>query len=80
MRISDRFVRILFWSIVLLGGHRPCTDLQLTIGYASDDLTVIWLAAQDYSRGIFHEPFFYGQNYGVMLGNLIGSAVRSVGR
>ena len=67
MRISDRFVRILFWSIVLLGVIDRVLILQLTIDYASDDLTVIWLAAQDYSRGIFHEPFFYGQNYGVML-------------
>lgn len=79
MRIGDRGVRILFWSIVLLGLMDRLLILQLTIGYASDDLTVIWLAAQDYSRGIFHEPFFYGQNYGVMLEALLAAPFVALG-
>ncbi len=32
----------------------------------SDDM-VFWQAATDYANGIFHEPFFYGQNYNFML-------------
>lgn len=32
----------------------------------SDDLT-FWQGAADYSNGIFHEPYFYGQNYNFML-------------
>lgn len=44
-----------------------------TMGYASDDLVVVWLAAVDYSHGLFHEPFFYGQDYGVMLEALIAA-------
>ena len=79
MRTSDRILHILFWSIVLLGIIDRLLILQLTIGYASDDLTVIWLAAQDYSRGIFHEPFFYGQNYGVMLEALLAAPLVAFG-
>ncbi|MDQ3099846.1 MAG: hypothetical protein M3R08_00545 [Bacteroidota bacterium] len=44
-----------------------------TMDHASDDLTVIWLGATDYARGIFHEPFFYGQDYGVMLEALLAA-------
>lgn len=31
------------------------------------DQTIMWNAAIDYSRGIFHEPRFYGQSYSSML-------------
>ena len=30
------------------------------------DQLIQWHAAQDYSNGIFHEPYFYGQDYGPM--------------
>jgi len=43
------------------------------MSYASDDLVVVWLGAIDYSHGLFHEPFFYGQDYGVMLEALIAA-------
>src|SRR5690554_1879051 len=32
----------------------------------SDDL-IFWQAAVDYAQGIFHEPFFYGQDYNFAL-------------
>jgi hypothetical protein len=35
--------------------------------YTDIDEMVFWLGANDYSRGVFHEPFFYGQNYNYML-------------
>lgn len=35
------------------------------------DQTVMWQAVTDYSRGIFHEPRFYGQNYNAMLEALL---------
>ena len=31
------------------------------------DEMIFWLGANDYARGVFHEPFFYGQNYNYML-------------
>ena len=35
------------------------------------DQTIMWNAAIDYSRGIFHEPRFYGQSYNTMLEALL---------
>ena len=34
--------------------------------YVGSDDTVFWQGANDYLHGIFHEPFFYGQNYNYM--------------
>lgn len=36
----------------------------------SDDLT-FWQGATDYAQGVFHEPYFYGQNYNFMLEALV---------
>ena len=35
--------------------------------YTDIDEMIFWLGANDYARGVFHEPFFYGQNYNYML-------------
>jgi hypothetical protein len=35
--------------------------------YTDIDQMVLWNGAYDYSRGIFHEPFFYGQNFNYMV-------------
>jgi len=36
----------------------------------SDDM-IYWLSSTDYSRGIFHEPYFYGQNYNFMFESVV---------
>lgn len=73
MRRSDLVAKAVFWCIILLGLVDRVHLLHITIGYASDDLTVVWMAARDYANGIFHEPFFYGQDYGVMLEALLAA-------
>ena len=70
---SDRAAKAVFWGVVLLGILDRFHLLAITIGYASDDLTVVWTAARDYAQGVFHEPFFYGQDYGVMLEALLAA-------
>lgn len=35
--------------------------------YTDIDQVIMWNGAVDYSHGIFHEPFFYGQAYNYML-------------
>lgn len=35
--------------------------------YTDIDQLVMWNGAMDYAQGIFHEPYFYGQNYNYML-------------
>lgn len=39
--------------------------------YTDIDQTVMWNGALNYSKGLFHEPFFYGQNFNYMLEALI---------
>ena len=39
--------------------------------YTGSDEMIFWQAATDYMNGIFHEPFFYGQNYNFMLEALV---------
>ena len=73
MKRSDRASKAAFWVVVLLSVLDRCHLLSITMGYASDDLTVVWMAARDYAQGIFHEPFFYGQDYGVMLEALLAA-------
>lgn len=34
--------------------------------YVGNDDLIFWHAVKDYSQGIFHEPYFYGQNYNFM--------------
>jgi len=36
-----------------------------------NDQTLVWLMAKDYSHGIFHQPFVYGQDYNYMLEALV---------
>ncbi len=73
MRLSDRAAKFVFWGVVLLSVLDRCHLLSITIGYTSDDLTVVWMSAKDYAQGVFHEPFFYGQDYGVMLEALLAA-------
>lgn len=41
--------------------------------YVGDDDGIIWSAAVDYAHGRFHEPYFYGQDYAVMLEALVAA-------
>lgn len=47
--------------------------------YTGNDDTVFWQAAEDYSKGVFHEPYFYGQNYNYMLEALVAVPLLWVG-
>lgn len=41
--------------------------------YTDSDQAIMWSAAVDFSKGIFHEPKFYGQNYNSMLEGLLAA-------
>ncbi|MGV3636256.1 MAG: hypothetical protein ACO1NQ_01290 [Flavobacteriales bacterium] len=69
----ERIARWAFALIVLLLLVDRAWMLRTTMHHASDDLAVVWLATVDYAHGIFHEPFFYGQDYGVMLEALLAA-------
>lgn len=76
---ADSILRWTFALIVLLVLMDRMWMLRTTMHHASDDLAVVWLAAVDYAHGRFHEPFFYGQDYGVMLEALLAAPFVGLG-
>ncbi|NQU34674.1 MAG: hypothetical protein HQ521_15700 [Bacteroidetes bacterium] len=71
--INNRTVSWLFFIVFLvtLVIDRVITLIKFGFIYTDIDQTVMWNGAYDYSRGIFHEPFFYGQAYNYMLESLL---------
>lgn len=63
----ERSFRWVFALIVTFTLIDRAWMVHTTMGHASDDIVVVWLGTTDYAQGVFHEPFFYGQDYGVML-------------
>ena len=53
--ICDRFITLLYFGY----------------NYTDLDQVLMWNGLWDYSNGIFHEPFFYGQAYNYMLESLL---------
>lgn len=76
--VSKRFFRAMStWDIVLVILFvlvvADRIELLEVFGfrYTGNDDTVFWQAAEDFSKGVFHEPYFYGQNYNYMLEALV---------
>lgn len=65
---SGRILLIALLLLVLLDRLLLLTNFSFV--FTGSDDTLYWQAAVDYARGIFREPFFYGQNYGYMLESL----------
>ena len=70
---GNRWRALLFYSILVLGATDRAWIHHLSAHQATEDLAVVWHAAMDYANGEFHEPFFYGQDYGVMLEALLAA-------
>lgn len=67
-QIGSTKITILFvWLLVLLFIDRIALLFNYGFKFTGSDDMVFWQAATDYANGIFHEPFFYGQNYNFML-------------
>lgn len=49
--------------LVLLLAARLTTLFYYGFEFTGNDDVVFWQMAHDYAHGVFHEPFFYGQNY-----------------
>lgn len=60
---------ILFLAFLI--ADRVFSLLHFGFVYTDIDQTVLWNGLLDYSRGLFHEPFFYGQPYNYMLESLV---------
>lgn len=66
--------RRLFTPLLLLGIlDRSFLLFAFGFKYVGDDDGVIWSAAVNYGHGLFREPYFYGQDYAVMLEALVAA-------
>ena len=65
--LTKRWTAIFLWLIVFAG---ILDRLILVSGFhfkiTDVDQLILWHGAIDYAKGVFREPFFYGQNYGPM--------------
>jgi hypothetical protein len=58
---------IYFFLLALLLCDRLLLLFNFNFEWVGSDDLVFWQAANDYAKGIFHEPYYYGQNYNFML-------------
>lgn len=75
IKFSDRFRQdAVFFGILFLV---VLLRYYILNGFAfriyDSDQSIMWNAAIDYSRGIFHEPRFYGQSYSSMMEALLAA-------
>lgn len=62
---------IFYFLLVILIGQHALIFSTVNIDYLDDDQIIMWLGAKDYSKGIFHEPRFYGQAYNTFMEGLV---------
>ena len=61
----DALIYLLILALVLI--VRYLVLINFAFKYTDSDQSIMWLGLKDYSKGIFHEPRFYGQAYNSML-------------
>lgn len=72
--------RIIFYFLGLLVLiNRFLILKEFNFQYTGSDDLIFWQAALDYSRGIFHEPFFYGQNYNFAFESMVSIPLIALG-
>ncbi|WP_070138579.1 hypothetical protein [Crocinitomix algicola] len=72
-------VLIVTFFCVLLLFDRYTTLYFFGFNFTDIDQLVMWNGALNYSKGIFHEPFFYGQDYNYMLESLAAVPLLKLG-
>lgn len=75
-RLANQF----FYPLLALGILiRACILADFGFNRVSEDDAIIWSAAVDYGHLIFRWPYFYGQDYGVMLEALVAAPFARLG-
>ncbi len=64
---------------VLLIVSKLITLFNFSFIYTGNDDLIFWQIANDYSQGIFHEPFMYGQNYNYAIESLFAVPLLKLG-
>jgi hypothetical protein len=66
---KDKSIYLIALLLVII--DRFLLLLNFNFNYVGSDDMIFWQGATDYMKGIFHEPYFYGQNYNFMLESVI---------
>ncbi len=69
MNAATPLRHMLWWflaTVVLGAVDRLLLLLRFGYRYVGSDDAIFWQAVKDYASGIFHEPYFYGQDYTFM--------------
>lgn len=78
---NNKFLQFFFYTIVLI---LVITDRYFILKefawvYTDSDQTIMWAGLSDYSKRIFNEPRFYGQNYNTLLEAFIAVPLFNMG-
>lgn len=71
-----------FLFLILLGlllVSKAISLVGFSFEYTGNDDLIFWQMAKDYSQGIFHEPFMYGQNYNYGIESLFSVPLQLLG-
>lgn len=71
--------KFFFGGLIILFIQRVYYFYNFSINYTDNDQAIMWLASRDYSRMEFHEPFFYGQSYNLMVESLLAAPLVGLG-
>lgn len=63
MKFSKSFSLLFLILVIALIFSKAISLVSFGFEFTGNDDLIFWQMAQDYSQGIFHEPFLYGQNY-----------------
>ena len=70
---TPRWHRAVFWCVLGCSViDRLLVLIQFGFQYTGSDDVIFWNVASDMAKGIFREPFLYGQNYNPALESLLG--------
>jgi len=67
--LSEKFILLFLLGLLAIKFFMALQHFGFV--YTDIDQTILWNGALDYSRFIFHEPYFYGQPYNFMLEALL---------
>src|SRR6187551_3355709 len=73
----NKIVFLLLSGLVL--ADRILLLINFSFRYTGSDDLIFWQAATDYMHGIFHEPYFYGQDYNFMLESVFAIPLLALG-
>jgi hypothetical protein len=78
-KINNQNRLIFFLLIFIIILDRLILLTFFNFKYVGNDDLIFWHAVNDYSHRIFHEPYFYGQNYNLMLEALLAVPLYKIG-